>query len=222
MEWPNRKSQPAEHRWQRPGDPLVATNDVHYVEKEDFKSHDVLLCIQTAAAVDESDRMRYPSHEFYLKSGAQMAELFEHVPAALGNTVKIAGECNYDYEFHVNKMPEFQLPPGEDHPDYLRAKCYEGLARNYPVFSRFKGVSMTPEVIEAMKRHDEECAKARGAVGIRAVGSHQNGHVDYSHRLGLHQICQRQQDCHPAPAVHVASIVAYTLNITKIDPIHTA
>lgn len=204
------------------GIPLVATNDVHYVEKEDFKSHDVLLCIQTAAAVDESDRMRYPSHEFYLKSGAQMAELFEHVPAALGNTVKIAGECNYDYEFHVNKMPEFQLPPGEDHPDYLRAKCYEGLARNYPVFSRFKGVSMTPEVIEAMKRHDEGNApKLVERLEYELSVLIKMGYVDYF--LIVWDFIKFADDNGIATGAGrgsaAASIVAYTLNITKIDPI---
>ncbi len=74
--------------------PLVATNDVHYIRKEDYKSHDILLCIQTGKTVEEENRMRYPSDQFYLKSPEEMYETFSYAPEALKNTVKISEECN--------------------------------------------------------------------------------------------------------------------------------
>ena len=111
--------------------PLVATNDVHYIKKEDYKSHDVLLCIQTAKTVDEEDRMRYPSDQFYLKSPEEMYELFSYVPEALENTVKIAEQCNFDYDFHKSKLPKFPLPEGVDPYEYMRDLCYKGLKERY-------------------------------------------------------------------------------------------
>lgn len=79
--------------------PLVATNDVHYVKKEDAKAHDILLCIQTGKTINDENRMRYPSETFYLKSPEEMWDMFSYVPEALENTVKIAEECNFDYKF---------------------------------------------------------------------------------------------------------------------------
>ncbi len=204
------------------GIPLIATNDVHYVEKEDYKSHDVLLCIQTAAAVDESDRMRYPSHEFYLKSPEEMWDIFEYIPEALENTLKIAEECNFDYEFHVNKMPEFRLPEGVVHSEYLREKCYEGLAKKYPVFKDFKGLPMTPEIMEKMAALDVENSKEltdrlEYELGVLV----KMGYVDYF--LIVWDFIKFADDNGIATGAGrgsaAASIVAYTLNITKIDPI---
>ena len=80
------------------GIPLVATNDIHYVEKKDAKSHDILLCIQTGKTVNDENRMKYPSETFYLKSAEEMWDIFSYVPEALENTIKIAEECNFDYK----------------------------------------------------------------------------------------------------------------------------
>ena len=79
--------------------PLVATNDVHYVNKADWEPHDVLLCIQTGTVLSDEDRMRYPSHEFYLKSEEEMRALFRNIPEAIDNTMVIADRCNFDFKF---------------------------------------------------------------------------------------------------------------------------
>ena len=92
------------------GIPLIATNDVHYIKQEDSKAHDILMCIQTGKTVEDVNRRRYPSDQFYLKSPEEMWNMFSYVPEALENTIKIADECNFDYEFHVSKLPNFPVP----------------------------------------------------------------------------------------------------------------
>lgn len=202
--------------------PLVCTNDVHYLYASDTKSHDVLLCIQTAAAVDESDQMKYPAPEFYLKSPEEMWEIFGEVPQALENTLKIAEECNYDYEFHVNKLPVFDLPPGTDPLEYLRARCYEGLVRLYDVFQDFRGRDLTAEDYEAMAALDSEEAKLlldRLNYELEVMAS--MGYVDYF--LIVWDFVKFADDSGIATGVGrgsaAGSLVAYCLNITKIDPI---
>ncbi len=202
--------------------PLVCTNDVHYIEKEDNKSHDVLLCIQTAAAVDESDRMRYPSPEFYLKSPAQMWDLFGHVPEALENTVKIAEACSYDYEFHVSKLPAFDLPEGTDHAGYLEQKCFEGLAKKYQVFQAFKGLPVTDVVMEKMRALDQGNSRELIKRLDYELGILQRmGYVDYF--LIVWDFIKFADDNGIATGAGrgsaAASIIAYSLNITKVDPI---
>ena len=107
--------------------PLIATNDVHYLKKEDSRAHDILLCIQTGKTVDEENRMRYPSDQFYLKSPEEMRDIFEYVEEALENTIKVAEKCNFDYEFHVSKLPKFPLPEGTDPDTFLVERTYEGM-----------------------------------------------------------------------------------------------
>ena len=122
------------------GIPLVATNDIHYVEKKDAKSHDILLCIQTGKTVNDGNRMRYPSETFYLKSAEEMWDIFSYVPEALENTIKIAEECNFDYKFHESKLPKFPLPEGVEAYNYLREKCYIGLVKKYDVFNEISEI----------------------------------------------------------------------------------
>ena len=204
------------------GIPLVATNDVHYRNQDDNKSHDVLLCIQTAAAVDESDRMKYPAPEFYLKSPEQMWELFGHVPEALENTVKIAEACNFDYEFHVSKLPAFDLPEGTNHAHYLRALCYEGLVKKYQVFSDFAGKTMTDQVMAQMDQLDEGNSKELIERLDYELGILERmDYVDYF--LIVWDFIRFANETGIATGAGrgsaAASIIAYTLNITKIDPI---
>ena len=179
--------------------PLVATNDVHYIKKEDAKSHDVLLCIQTGKTLDDTDRMRYEPQNFYLKSPEEMYDTFSYVPEALENTVKIAEECNFDYVFHESKLPNFPLPEGKDHFEYMKELCYKGLEVRYP--------EITPELKERLEYE----------LGVIK----QMGYVDYflivwdffrfSHEKGIMT--------GPGRGSAAGSLVAYTLGITKIDPI---
>ena len=116
---------------QEAGIGLVATNDVHYIEKKDAKYQDLLMCIQTNRKVAETDRMAFETDEFYLKSEEEMNALFGQVPGALSNTQKIADMCDLEFEFGVLKLPKFAVPNSGDAFDYLKSLCYEGLHKRY-------------------------------------------------------------------------------------------
>ncbi|MCY6371255.1 DNA polymerase III subunit alpha [Clostridium ganghwense] len=179
--------------------PLVATNDVHYIKKEDTKSHDVLLCIQTGKNLDDENRMHYEPEQFYLRTPEEMYERFAYAPEALGNTAKIAEECNFDYKFHESKLPNFPLPKGTDHYEYMRDLCYKGLKERYA--------------------HIDQQLKERLEYELGVIK--QMGYVDYflivwdffrfSNEKGI--------ITGPGRGSAAGSLVAYTLGITKIDPI---
>ena len=105
------------------GIPFVATNDVHYVKKEDAEAHDILLCIQTATTVEDERRMRFPNDQFYLKSEDEMRRIFAAFPDAIENTQKIANECNVEFEFGKLHLPDFKAPEGKNNKKYLRDLC---------------------------------------------------------------------------------------------------
>src|SRR5690606_20372409 len=94
------------------GIPLAATNDVHYTNREDWEFHDILLCIQTGKTVDQEDRLRFPNHEFYMKSEDEMRGLFPEVPEAVDNTARIAERCSVKLDFGTVHLPYFELPEG--------------------------------------------------------------------------------------------------------------
>ncbi|MDD2353061.1 MAG: PHP domain-containing protein, partial [Atribacterota bacterium] len=106
--------------------PLVATNDVHYINREDREAHDVLLCIQTATNLDDPNRMKLSTDEFYFNTPEEMQQHFIDVPEALSNTLKIAEKCNLEIEFRNAHLPDFDLPEKLTDNDYLRQLCYEG------------------------------------------------------------------------------------------------
>ncbi len=111
--------------------PLVATNDVHYLKQEDALVHDVLLCVQTGKTVDEEDRMKFPTDQFYLKSYEEMESLFGDVDGALENTVKIGQRCNVDLEFGKLHLPKYEIPEGYTNEKYLEKLCKDGLKEKY-------------------------------------------------------------------------------------------
>ena len=111
------------------GIPLVATNDAHYLKKEDAKAHEILLCIQTGKNINDENRMRFGNESIYIKSPEEMQNAFKGIPEALENTVLIADRCNVEFEFNKLHLPEFKMT-GETEPyDFLTAKCFEGLKR---------------------------------------------------------------------------------------------
>ena len=110
---------------------LVATNDSHYIDKEDYETHGILLCIQTGSTVNDADKMEFQTNEFYLKTEDEMRALFKNYPQAIDNTSKIAERCNVTFTFGERKLPRFDVPGNEDHLDYFRRQCYEGLRRHY-------------------------------------------------------------------------------------------
>ena len=133
------------------GLPLVATNDVHYIKKEDAKVHDVLLCVQTAKTVEDTERMRFPSEEFYLKSHDEMEELFREYEGALENTVKIAEMCNFDFDFSKSHLPKFELPEGEaSASEYLKKLCHKGLLERYGNYEHEERLEYELKIINDM------------------------------------------------------------------------
>ncbi len=203
------------------GIPLVATNDVHYISKEDSRSHDVLMCIQTAKTIDDPHRRRYPSDQFYLKSADEMWDMFSYIPEALENTIKIANECSYEYKFHESKLPKFPLEEGQDPYEYLRDTCYKGLIDRYSVFENLRNQSLDYSKIEEVVANYEEAKEYVDRLEYELQVIKQMGYIDYflivwdfvrfSYESGI--------PTGPGRGSAAGSIVAYTLGITKIDPI---
>ncbi|MDR0446402.1 MAG: DNA polymerase III subunit alpha [Oscillospiraceae bacterium] len=114
------------------GLPLVVTNDVHYITREDAETQDILMCMQTGKTVDDPDRLKFNTTDSYFKSEGEMRALFPEYPEAADNTMKIAEMCEFDFEFGKYHLPEFKLPEGEtDAAKYLKTLCLEGFERRY-------------------------------------------------------------------------------------------
>ena len=182
------------------GIPLVATNDAHYMNREDAKAHEVLLCIQTGKTINDEDRMRFESDEFYLKSAKEMERLFQHVPEAISNTVKIAEMCNFDFVFDGRHLPIFLVPEGREAYEFLVELCEQGLIKKY-------GASPSEE------------AQARLKFELKVI--HQMDFIDYF--LIVHDFIAYAKSegimVGPGRGSAAGSIVAYCLGITGIDPL---
>ena len=201
--------------------PLVATNDVHYINQEDSKAHDILMCIQTGKTIDDENRRRYPSDQFYLKSPEEMWDMFSYVPEALENTIKIANECNYDYKFHESKLPKFPLPEGEEPYSYLRNHCYQGLIERYDVFSDIQDKELDYVEIDKIKNESDEAKQYIDRLEYELGVIKQMGYVDYFLIVWdfIRFANEKKIPTGPGRGSAAGSIVAYTLGLTKIDPI---
>lgn len=181
------------------GIPLVATNDVHYLNKEDYSTHDILLCIQMGKTIEDKERMKFPTDQFYFKSFEEMNKLFSHVPEALENTLKIAERCNVEFDFNQMHLPEYDVPKGYSANEYLRELCYKGLEGRYE------------EINDKLKRRLE----------YELSTIEEMGYVDYF--LIVWDFIKYAKDngivVGPGRGSCGGSIVAYTLYITDIDPI---
>ncbi len=113
------------------GVPLVATNDVHYINHDDARMQKVLICIQTNTTIDDPDAMSFATDEFYMKSEAEMLHIFRSVPSAVYNTAKIAEQCNVTFEFGVTKLPSFEIEGCSDNIKFFKDLCYSGMYRKY-------------------------------------------------------------------------------------------
>ncbi|MBU3142517.1 DNA polymerase III subunit alpha [Clostridium sp. CF012] len=203
------------------GIPLICSNDTHYINKEDAKAHDVLLCIQTAKTVDDENRMRYPSDEFYLKSPGEMEKTFSYVPEALSNTVKIAEQCDFDYEFHVSKLPKFPLPDAVDPYEFLREYCYKGMASLYKVFSEVEEKGFSIEYINEIAEGNDQAKEYVVRLEYELNIIKQMGYIDYFLIVWdfIKFAVEHDIPTGPGRGSAAGSIVAYALGITKIDPI---
>lgn len=177
----------------------VATNDIHYVERGDAEAQDVLLCIQTQRFVDETNRMRMQTDEFFVKSEEEMRLALPDDADAIANTREIADKCNVQIAFGVRRMPSFSAPDGMDNEAYLRKLCNEGLARKYP--------------------NADDAIRARLDYELSVV-SHM-GFVDYFLIVWdfIHFAKSNGIMVGPGRGSGAGSLAVYCLDITDIDPI---
>lgn len=181
------------------GIPFVATNDVHYVRREDAVAHDVLLCIQTAKTVDDENRLRFPNDQFYLKSEMEMEKIFADLPEAIENTKKIADRCNVEFTFGQIHLPEFHAPDGKQNEAYLRELCASGMKDRYGELT---------QALEERLSYELDTIAAMGYVEYFLIVW---DFINYAKRNGIM--------VGPGRGSAAGSIVAYALKITDIDPI---
>lgn len=178
---------------------VVATNDVHYLRREDATAHDVLLCIQTGSVVDDPSRMRFPTDQFYLKSAEEMYREFAEIPEACAMTARIAERCNVELDFDTLHLPEFEAPPGQTLDSYLRRLCEEGAIRRFGAISR-----------EVRERLDYELGiiERMGYSGYFLIVW---DFIRYAKSQGIY--------VGPGRGSAPGSLAAYCLGITDVDPL---
>ena len=180
--------------------PIVATNDAHYLKREDAYNHEVLLCIQTGKRMTDEDRMRFETDELYVKSPEEMSEYFKNFPDAIENTVKIAEKCNVEFEFGHTILPNYDVPEEyATHYDYFKKLCDDGIKKRY-------GENPSQEILD------------RAAYELKIIS--QMGYVDYylivwdyinyAKSVGI--------PVGPGRGSGAGSILAYAIGITDIDP----
>jgi DNA polymerase III subunit alpha len=179
--------------------PMVATNDIHYLNKNDSKSHDVLLCIQTGSTINEPGRMKFPTEEYYFKSTEQMKELFSGYPGAIENTLEIADRCNVNLKFDMNLIPSFEVPESYTPDSFLKELCYQNIGKRYG--------SITDLVDERIKRELSVINKMGFSEYFLIVWDFVNFAKNNNIRVG------------PGRGSAAGSIVAYLLGITDIEPL---
>ncbi len=185
------------------GVPLVATNDVHYLNRGDHRYHDILLCIGTNKCVHDEDRLRMATEEFYLKSPEEMARLFSDYPEALSNTVEIAQRCNVELELGELRLPHYDVPEGHDLHSYLRERCLQGVSERYDCAPGRE----PPEVMERLN-YELEVIRDTGYSGYFLIVADL---CQEAHRRGML--------LGPGRGSATGSMVAYVLGITQLDPL---
>ncbi|MBQ3022371.1 MAG: DNA polymerase III subunit alpha [Clostridia bacterium] len=180
--------------------PLVATNDVHYIKSEDAKNQDVLICIQTGKTLDEENRMRFETEEFYLKSEEEMRNLFKYAPEAIENTNIIAEKCNFDFKFGERHLPKYAVPDNMEPFEYLKSLCKKGLEKRYknPTTEHTERLDYELGVIQSM-----------GFVDYFLIVW---DFINYAKSNGV--------SVGPGRGSAAGSLVSYVLGITDIEPLH--
>ncbi len=191
------------------GIPLVATNDCHYLNKEDHKSHDALLCIQTGKTVKDANRMRFSSDTFYVKSPEEMKKSFAHVPQAISNTIIIAERCNLEMEFGKYHLPHFPVPEGATRESYMAELSRSGLEERFGEIEAVRGAGSIDR--EAYKKRLEFEIEMLGKMGFAGYFLIVWDFIRYAKE---HDI-----PVGPGRGSAAGSLVAYSLRITDLDPI---
>ena len=178
--------------------PLVVTNDAHYLRREDSVIQDVLLCIQTGKTVDDPKRMKFQTDEFYLKSEEELRQLFPNCPEAFENTAKIAQRCNLDFEFHKYHLPSFPVPEGYTNEEFFRKLCEDGFSQRY---------ENPPKEYRERLEYEIGVISRMGYVNYYLIVW---DFIRYAKESGI--------PVGPGRGSGAASIVAYCLHITEVDP----
>ncbi|HBQ25354.1 MAG TPA: DNA polymerase III subunit alpha, partial [Syntrophomonas sp.] len=181
------------------GIPLVATNDIHYLQKKDAAAHDVLLCIQTGAVVSDSQRMRFSGSEFYMKSPSEMQALFPECPELIENSLRISEACNVDFSFGEFHLPYFDIPTNYSAESYLDMLVREAFAHKYPNPSE-----------ELLQRLEHEISVIN-RMGFAAYFLIVQDLVNWAR--------ENKVPVGPGRGSAAGSLVSYVLGITTIDPL---
>ncbi len=191
------------------GLPLVATNDCHYLTREQAQAHEVLLCIQTGKTMDDPSRMRFPNDEFYVKTPQEMAELFKDVPDAIANTVKIAERCNVELDLKTYHFPQYEKPAEKTLDDVLREDSRKGLEERLAEIRKVRELSAEDEKQYRVRLERElDCIISMGFPGyFLIVADFINWAKDHDIPVG------------PGRGSAAGSLVAFAIRITDIDPI---
>ena len=184
------------------GLPMVVTNDAHYLRKEDAKMQDVLLCIQTGKTVDDQNRMKFQTQEFYVKSEEELRSLFPGLDEAFDNTVKIADRCNLEFTFHEYHLPAFPVPAGYTNEGYFRELCYKGFQERYP---------QEPKEYKDRLEYEISVISSMGYVNYYLIVW---DFIRYAKEQGI--------PVGPGRGSGAGSIAAYCMHITEVDPMKYA
>ena len=184
------------------GIPLVVSNDAHYLRKEDATMQDVLLCVQTGKTVDDPNRMKFQGEEFYLKSEEELRRLFPGQEEAFQNTVAIADRCNLEFVFNEYHLPSFPVPEGYTNEEYFRKLCYDGFRERYPD---------EPEEYRDRLEYEIGVISRMGYVNYYLIVW---DFIRYAKETGI--------PVGPGRGSGAASIVAYCMHITEVDPMKYA
>ena len=183
------------------GIPLVATNDVHYLRKEDARAHEILMCVQTATTIEDEDHMQFETDELYLKPPEVMQQQFSYCPEAIANTVRIAEMCNVEIEFGKLHLPKFDVPGNEDAFEFLKKQCLKGFEKKY---------GNSPDRSKLLERLEYELSVIKSM-----------GYVDYF--LIVWDFIRFAKEnaimVGPGRGSAAGSMVSYCLDITNVDPV---
>ncbi|HEX9021990.1 MAG TPA: DNA polymerase III subunit alpha [Nitrospirota bacterium] len=191
------------------GIPVVATNDCHYLNREDHKSHDALLCIQTGKTVKDANRMKFSSETFYVKTPEEMKKSFSHVPEAVTNTIAIAERCNLQLELGKYHLPHFPVPEGSTREAYMAELSRKGLEERFQEIESVRGAGSIDR--EAYKKRLEYEIDMIGEMGFAGYFLIVWDFINYAKQHGI--------PVGPGRGSAAGSLVAYTLRITDLDPL---
>lgn len=181
------------------GIPLVATNDVHYLDQEDASVQDILLCIQTGRTISETDRMKFANDQFYFKSPDEMARLFSEIPDAIANTVLIAERCQLEIDFESFHLPYFTVPTGQEPVTYLQELCIQGAKKRY---------GQLADLVKERLAYELQVIEKMGFTSYFLIV---HDFIAYARRKGI--------PVGPGRGSAAGSLVAYLLEITDVDPL---